>query len=104
MARKKLDQLVLEDAGAAWLEEDERHAGFDLGRHAVENVLKVPPRAIKQAEVIKRTATADVPARDFDAKSGARKNGLRGEQGLRMVIVVPGIRPQKDLRCGGFLD
>jgi hypothetical protein len=37
---EKLEQLVFEDAGAAWLEKDEGQAGFDLRGHAVEDTAR----------------------------------------------------------------
>ena len=34
---EEVSQLVAEDAGAAWLEHDDRHAGIDLRREGVED-------------------------------------------------------------------
>ena len=97
---EKFQQLVLEDAGAAWFEEDERIAGIDLAGHAIENLNKVPTGRAEQAEVIERASAADVTFWNMDPEAGLGKNLFGGNHGLRMVVVVPGVGPEQHyLRC-----
>src|SRR5690348_17279335 len=51
---EKLQHLVLEDAGATWLQKDERAAGSNLRSHAVQYPAKIFTRVIEKAEVVKR--------------------------------------------------
>ena len=94
---KEFEQLVLEDAGAAWLKKDERQPGIDLRSHAVENTREIGAGSGEKAEVVEWTAAADVAAWDFDLKSGLAEDSLGGGERLRMVVVVPGVGPQQDL-------
>jgi hypothetical protein len=98
VVREELEKLILEYAGATRLEKDERHSRFDLRRHAVENFGEIRTSLIEQAEIIKWTAAADVALRRFDLEAGFHQHRFGGGEGLRMVIVVPGIRPEHDLR------
>ena len=96
------EELVFEDAGAAGLKKDEGQAGANLRRHAGKDLREITARGVEQAEVVKRTAAADVAAWDFDAEAGFSEDLFRGGEGLRMVVVVPGVGPQHHLRWGGL--
>ncbi len=63
------------------------------GSHAVENLGQIGARRAQQAEIVERPAAADVALRNFNGKAGLGQNGFRGRQGLRVVVVVPGVRP-----------
>ena len=101
---EEFQQLVFEDAGATWFKEDERHAGLDLRRHEPKHARKIGAGSAEKAEIVEWATAADVAARGFDLKAGFKKDGFgRGER-LRIVVVVPRIRPQQHLRCGRLLD
>ena len=99
---EKFGQLVLEDAGAAWLEKDEGHAGGNVRGHGIEYACKIRARVGEQAEVVERAAAADVPLRLWTSKACFGEHSFSGGKGLRMVVVVPRVRPQQDLMgdCG----
>ena len=104
IAGEKFEELVLEYAGATGLEKNKGQAGIDLRSHAAENLREIGARRPEQAEVVERTAAADVTARGFYAEAGEGENGFRSLKRLRMVVVVPGVGPQEHLRCGSLLD
>ena len=95
---EEFEKFVFEDAGATWFKKDEGQAGLDLRRHAIEHAGEVGAGGAEQAEVIKRTATADVPFGNFNLEAGLGEDGFGGCECLRMVVVVPGIRPENDRR------
>jgi len=93
---EEVHQLVAEDTGAAGLEEDEGQAGVDLRGELVEDALEIGASLLQESKIVEWAATADVPARDFGGKSGLRENLGGGVEGLRVVVVVPGVGPQQD--------
>ena len=103
---EKLMQFVLEDTGTAWFKKDEGQAGIDLQRHALKDFGQVAARCAEEAEIVQWTAAANMALRSLDSESGTHKNRLGRDKGLRMVVVVPRIRPQHHhlrwghLRCG----
>ena len=98
---KEFQQFVFEDAGAAWLEEDERQASLDLRSHAAENFGEIGAGGREKAEVVERAAAADVALRGFNLKAGLGEDGFcRGER-LRVVVVVPGVGPEENFSSGG---
>ena len=52
----------------------------------------------EQAEVVERTAAADVPFGNFNLEAGLREDSFGGCECLRMVVVVPGVGPEQDRR------
>lgn len=78
---KEFEQFVLEDAGAAWFEEDERSAGVDVRGHALEDVGQVSAGMGEQAKIVERAATADVTLRNLNLKAGLRQHGFGGREG-----------------------
>ena len=66
---EELWQFIFEDAGAAWLEEDEGQASFNLRSHAVEDTREIGASRAEKTEIVERTAAADVSLRNFDLKS-----------------------------------
>ena len=93
---EKFQQLIFENAGATWFKEDEWQAGLDLRCHKAKHAGKIGAGSAEKAEVVEWAAAADVAARGFNLKAGFKKDGLGREERLRMVVVVPRIRPQQD--------
>ena len=62
IAGKQLKQLVFEDAGATRLEKEEGQSCVDVRRHPLQNVCQVSPRRTEKAEIVERSAAADVPS------------------------------------------
>ena len=89
----KFEQLIFEDAGAAWFEEDEGQAGIDLRGHPVEDLGEIVAGGVEEAKVVKRTAAADVAGGHLNRETGLGENGFSGGEGLRVVVVVPSVRP-----------
>ena len=56
----------------------------------------------KEAEVVERAAAADVSLRGFDVESGLGEDRFGSGEGLRVVVVVPGVRPEHHLRWGSI--
>jgi len=96
IAGEKFEDLVLENAGATGLEKNKGQAGIDLRSHAVEDLREIGAGGRKQAEIVERPAAADVPAGRFHVEAGKTEDGFRGLQGLRVVVVVPGVGPEED--------
>src|SRR6266567_8717198 len=94
---EELGELVAEDAGATWLEENEGQAGIDLRSHAVEDVGEIGAGGIEKTEVVEWATAADVTFGDMDAEAGLGEEGFGCAERLRMVVVVPGIGPENDL-------
>ena len=94
---EKFEELVFEDAGAAWLEKDERQAGVDLRSHAVEDVGEIGAGAAagrnRRAAGRSRCGRCGLST----LKAGAGEDRFGGGEGLRMVVVVPGVGPQEHL-------
>ena len=87
------EELIFEDAGAAWLKKDEGQTGADLRGHAGKDLREIAAGGVEEAEVVERAAAADVAARDLDAEASFGEDLLGGGEGLRMVVVVPGVGP-----------
>jgi hypothetical protein len=92
--REKVDELIAKDARAAGFEEDEEKAGVDLGRAIAQDLFQIGAGLLQKAEIVERAAAADVLARDFGREAGAFEDARRSVEGLRVVVVVPRVRPQ----------
>jgi len=91
---EELRQFIFEDAGTAWLEEDEGQTSLNLRGHAVEDAREIGAGRAEKTEVVKRTPAADVALQSFDLKSGLSEDGFGGGKRLWVVVVVPCVRPQ----------
>src|ERR1700691_1603796 len=90
---KEVDELITEHAGAAGFEEDEGQAGVDLGGEALEDLQQVGAGLPQESKVVERSAAANVLARHFDGEARALQDAGRRFEGLRVVVVIPGVRP-----------
>ena len=98
---EEVGELVAEDGGAAWLEDDDGHAGGEEGLEDGEGVEEVSAGGREQAEVVERAAAADVAIEDADAEAGGGKELVRGQGGGGAEVVVEGVGPEEDVACGG---
>jgi hypothetical protein len=55
---------------------------------------KIGAGGAEQAEVVERAAAADVALGSFNLEAGLGKNRFGGGEGLRVVVVVPGVGPE----------
>ena len=91
--REKLKQLVLEDACAAWLKEDEWSPLLDLRRHPIQHIRQIRSRMIEKSKIVERPSATEMPFRSLNPEARRMQHSLRCHQRLRMVIVVPRVRP-----------
>ena len=97
---KSSQQLVLEDAGTAWFEKDERQAGIDLRAMRSSTRARYARAVPEEAEIVERASAADVALRALHPEACGGENRFGCSKGLRVVVVVPGVRPQHHLRWG----
>jgi len=93
---EQLNQFIFEDAGTAWLKKDERKARVDLRGHAIEDFDEVTARGGEESEVIEGAAAADVALGDLDAEASLGEHLFSGDEGMGVVVVVPGVWPEED--------
>ena len=98
---KKVQQFVAEDGDAAGLESDDGDSRFDFGRERVENFKKQCLRAIEHAEVVERTAAAEIGAWENHVISGGFENIDGGFGGRGQEIVVEGVGPEENCASVG---
>lgn len=77
---KKVEKLIVKDAGAAWLQHDDGHASVNLTGEAAKNAGKVRAGLIQKAKVVERAATANMLAGNLHAKPGGLDHLSRGMQ------------------------
>jgi len=93
-------EFVLEDAGAAWLQKNEWQTGVDLRIHTIQYAPQIAARRVQKTEIVQRPPTADVTLRACDCETRSGQDGFSRGEGLRVVVVIPRIRPQHHLRWG----
>jgi len=102
VVREEIAEFIAEDAGAGGFEKDDGQAGVDFGGEAVcdafEDAFEVGAGFGEKSEIVKRAAAADVALRDLNVEAGAGEDIVRGGEGLRVEIVVPGVWPEEDGR------
>src|SRR5271156_5012208 len=87
---KKVCQLIPEDAGAARLEDHERHPRVDLRPQALQNLLQVRPCLIEKAEIVEGPSAADMLCRELYLESRRAQYLVSCAQHLGMKVVIPG--------------
>src|SRR5579859_2136845 len=94
--RKEVQQLIAKHAGAARLKKNENPSRTDLRSKIFKNAPQIFPRLLQESKVVQRAPAADMPSRHLDGKSRPLQH-LRGRaQRLRMIVVVPRVRPEQD--------
>jgi hypothetical protein len=101
VVREEVAKFVTEDTGTGGFEEDEGPAGVDLGSQGFENALEVASGFGQEAEVVEGASAAEVMAGDLDPEACGFEDLPGGNQGLRMVVVVPGVGPKEDVPGSG---
>ena len=99
--REEVGELVLEHGGAAGLEADDRCAFADVVGEGGEDFAEVGLGLVEHAEVVERTAAAEVLAGDVDAKAGVFEDGEGGLGGVGGEVVVEGVGPEDDVAADG---
>src|SRR5947209_11829010 len=94
---KKIKKLVPKYRRAARLEHHDWHPGFDLGSKRIQSPQQLFLGSVQHAEIIERSAATQGCARYCHVKSRRFENVNRRLGGVRMEIVVEGIRPEHDL-------
>jgi hypothetical protein len=67
---EEVGELVAEDGGAAWLEDDDGCAVGELRGEGVEDFEKVVFGGVEHAEVVKGTTAAEMSCGDGNAEAG----------------------------------
>src|SRR5207253_474405 len=94
---EKIEELIPKNGGTAWLEHDNRHTGIDLGRKRIQSSQQQFLGPVQHAKVIQWPPATQGCARYCHVKSRRFENVNRRLGGVRMEIVVEGIRPEHDL-------
>ena len=81
---KKIDQLIAKNAGAAGLEDNERHAGVDLRSKLLQDFQQILTCLVQEAEemIYQRPPTADVLCRHLNLEPRRAKHLMRRTQYL----------------------
>ena len=66
----------------------------------MEDFFEVGAGLLEEAKVVERAAAADVVAGDFGGESSGLEDLSGGGEGLRVVVVVPGIGPEQHAARG----
>jgi len=93
---KEVCEFVAEDGGAAWFEDDDRGACGELGGECVEDLEEIFFCGVEHAEVVERTAAAEVVVGVFDAEAGGGEDLVGGSQRGGVEVVVEGVGPEED--------
>src|SRR5262249_49653891 len=96
--REEFQELILEYARATRLKKHERHTRVDSRSHAVEHTREVSTSMIEKPKIVERPPTADVLRRGVHNNADVAEHLLSGQKCLRVVVVVPRIRPQQHSR------
>src|SRR5207237_7669369 len=94
---EKMEKLIPKNGGTAWVEHDNRHTGIDLGRKRIQSSQQQFLGPVQHAKVIQWPPATQGCARYCHVKSRRFENVNRRLGGVRMEIVVEGIRPEHDL-------
>src|SRR6266576_4425077 len=94
---KKIKKLVPKYRRATWLEHHDWHPGFDLGSKGIQSPQQQFLGPVQHAKVIQWPPATQGCARYCHVKSRRFENVNRRLGGVRMEIVVEGIRPEHDL-------
>src|SRR5438309_10514951 len=94
---KKIKKLVPKYRRATWLEHHDWHPGFDLGSKRIQSPQQQFLGPVQHAKVIQWPPATQGCARYCHVKSRRFENVNRRLGGVRMEIVVEGIRPEHDL-------
>ena len=98
---EEVGEFVAEDGGAAWFEDDDGCAGGELRSECVESFEEILFCGVEHAEVVKRTATAEVTIGQCDAEAGGGEDLMGGAHGGGVEVVVEGVGPEEDVGCVG---
>ena len=106
---EQIGQLVAEDGGAAWLEDDDGGSGGELRGEGVEDFEEIVFGGVQHAEVVERAAAAEMLVGQADAEACVGEDLVGGAHGGGMEVVVEGVGPEEDFgfaawrrlrRCG----
>ena len=98
---KEVAELVTEDTGTGRFEEDHGQPGVDFGAQTVENAQEIAAGFGQETEVIEGASAAEVMAGNLHVEACAFEDLPGSVQGLRMVIVVPGVGPEENVPGSG---
>jgi hypothetical protein len=98
---KEVGELVAEDGGAGWLEDDNGSAGVKLWSESGEGFEEIVFGGREHAEVVEGAAAAEVLGGEGDAEAGGGEDLVGGAHGGGVEVVVEGVGPEEDLG-GGF--
>ena len=93
--REEVAKFVAKDGSAGRLKEDDRDAGVDLWGELGKDSIEVAAGGIEKAEVVEWPSATDVLCRDAGGESGRDEDGVGSGEGLRVVVVVPSVRPEE---------
>ena len=96
VVREELEKLILEHAGTTRLEKDEWNPLFDSRSRPIEHIPEICARLIEKAKVVQWPTATDMAFRGLNAEACILEHRFGSKQSLRMVVVVPCIRPEKD--------
>jgi hypothetical protein len=93
---EEVGELVAEDGGAAWFEDDDGGASGELGGEGVEDLKEIFFCGVEHAEVVEGTAAAEMLRGERDAEAGGGEDLMGGAQGRGVEVVVEGVGPEED--------
>jgi hypothetical protein len=93
---EEVGELVAEDRGAAWFEDDDGRAVGELGGESVEDFEEIFFCGVEHAEVVEGAAAAEVMVGECDAEAGGGEDLVGGAQGGGVEVVVEGVGPEED--------
>ena len=97
IVRKKVGELVAEDARAGGFEDDDRDCVLELRGESVEGFEEVIFGGREHAEVVEGPATTEVFGGQSHAEAGGSEDLVGGAHGGRVEVVVEGVGPEEDL-------
>jgi hypothetical protein len=96
VVREEVEEFVAEDGDAAGLESDDWDSSFDLGGEFVEDVEQQGFCAVEHAEIVERTAAAEIGLRENHVVSGGFEDCDSGAGGGGTEVVVESVGPEED--------
>src|SRR5207248_5937161 len=94
--RPQLDELVLEDGGAARLDPDDWRAGADVVAQGAEDLPQVRLGEVEHPVVVERPSAAEVARRDDDVEGGLLERLDGGDPDLGLEVVRERVGPEDD--------
>jgi len=91
---KEVGEFVAEDGGAAWLENDDRRALFDLLIEGIHDFEEQGLGAVEEAEVVEWASAAEVRTRNEHVEAGGFEYFSGGAGGGGQEVVVESVGPE----------